>query len=108
MGKLTVRARVFQGDGLFDFRDIVATGRYAQTLKALIDAGDKGVTALEISSWALRLSHYIDVLRKDSRYLLNIHTELEEHEFQGMGAGRHARYRILDRVELINAGQEAA
>lgn len=106
--KLTIRARVFDGDGLFDWRDIVVTGRYAQTLKALIDAGDKGTTALEISSWALRLSHYIDVLRKDDRFHLNIETQLEPHEVDGMGAGRHARYFLRSRVQIVSNYMESA
>ncbi len=106
MSKLIVRA-VVEGLTLFDHREIEATGRYGQTLKALIEAGDKGVTALEISSWALRLSHYVDILRKDERYRLHIETQLEEHEVEGMGAGRHARYFLRDRVRLVD-GREAA
>lgn len=108
MGKLIVRARVFEGDGLFDFHDIEATGRYGQALKALIDAGDKGVTALEISSWALRLSHYVHILRTDPRYNLDIETAYEDHEVDGMGPGRHGRYRLISRVELLHVNREAA
>lgn len=109
MGKKTsIRARVFEGDGLFDWRDITVTGRYAQALKALVEGGSKGVTALEISSWALRLSHYIHILRKDERFRLDIETINEEHEVDGMGPGIHGRYVLKSRVELLADTQEAA
>ncbi len=106
--KISIRVRVFEGDGLFDWRDITVTGRYAQALKALIEAGPKGVTALEISSWALRLSHYIHILRKDDRYQLDIETINEEHEVDGMGPGIHGRYVLKSRIELLSQSQEAA
>jgi len=105
--KLTIRARVYDTGDMFP-REIIATGRYAQALRELVKAGDKGVTALEISSWALRLSHYIDVLRKDDRYRLNIETQLEEHEVDGMGAGRHGRYFLRTPVELVSDYLQAA
>lgn len=106
--RFTITARVYDtGDALAP-RTIIATGRYAQTLQALAHAGDKGVTALEISSWALRLSHYIDILRKDDRYHLNIETQLEEHEFHGMGPGRHARYFLRTPIEIVSDQMDAA
>jgi hypothetical protein len=43
----------------------VLNGREAQTLIALVEAKQQGTTALEISSWALRLSAYIFNLRKE-------------------------------------------
>lgn len=106
--KLSICARVYEGDGLFDWREITVTGRYAQALKALIDAGPRGITALEISSWALRLSHYIHILRKDDRFRLDIETINEEHEVDGMGPGIHGRYVLKSRVELLTMSQEAA
>lgn len=106
MGKLIVRARVF--DGMFDYRDIVATGRYGQTLKALVEAGERGVTALEMSNWALRLSHYVFILRTDPRYALDIETRYEDHEVNGMGPGRHGRYFLHSYVQLVSDRLEAA
>ena len=100
---LTIYARVHDGDTP---RMIEAKGRYAQTLTELVKAGPQGVTALEISSWALRMSHYIDVLRKDDRYRLDIKTIMEPHEVAGMGPGHHARYVLVTPVEIID--REAA
>lgn len=62
-------------------------GRFAQTLGALVNAGPRGVTALEMQSWALRLGHYVWVLRH--RYGLPIATETEPHD-----GGNHARYKL--------------
>ena len=59
-------------------RNIEVVGRYAQTLMALVEAGPRGVTALEMSSWTLRLSHYIFILR--TRDGLNIETQNEPHD----------------------------
>lgn len=73
-------------------------GRYALTLSALITAGSRGITALEMSSWALRLAHYIHVLRKD--YGLDISTEHENHG--GQFPGRHGRYRLHTRVRILD------
>ena len=95
---LTVRARVLDGDTP---RTIEAQGRYGQMLRELVNAGRRGVTSLEISSWALRTSHYVDVLRKDDRYRLRIRTDLETHHVDGMQPGRHARYFLETPVELI-------
>jgi hypothetical protein len=65
-------------------RRFTATGRQVcRTLRALIEAGDQGITALEVSSWALRLAH-------------------EPHE-----GGHHGRYRLISRVTL-DAESEAA
>lgn len=106
--KLTIRARVYDTGDVTRPRTIILTGRYAQTLRELVKAGDKGVTALEISSWALRLSHYVFVLRNDPRYEINIETQLEEHEVDGMGAGQHGRYFLRTPVELISDYLQAA
>lgn len=109
MGKrLTVAARVYDAGFFLDPRNIEAVGRYGQTLRELIKAGDEGITAQEVSSWALRMSHYIDVLRKDSRYRLHIETVMEGHEVPGMGPGQHARYILRTRCELIDDMREAA
>ena len=38
-------------------------GRQAQALKALYEAGRRGINAAQMSSWALRLAHYVYGLR---------------------------------------------
>ena len=87
---------------LSERREIEVTGnRYIQALKALVEAGDRGVTALEISSWALRLSHYIFILRRD--YGLDIETRDEPHD-----GGTHGRYFLRSTVILEDDGRAAA
>ena len=71
------------------------TGRNAQTLIALVKAGDRGVTALELSNtWALRLSAYVHTLRHI--YKLDIKTQKEQHD-----GGWHARYVLISTVEIL-------
>jgi hypothetical protein len=82
-------------------RTIACKGRIAQTLEHLLEAGPKGVTALEMQTWALRLSHYIWVLRH--RYGVEIATRFEEHG--GEFPGKHARYTLLERVQLVDGDQ---
>lgn len=87
---------------LSERREIEVTGnRYIQTLKALVEAGDRGTTALEISSWALRLSHYIFILR--TKYGLDIETRDEPHD-----GGTHGRYFLRSTVILEDNGRAAA
>lgn len=80
-------------------REFELVGRYAQTLKALVEAGRKGVTAAEISNWALRLSHYVHILRRT--HGLNIETIEERHE--GDFPGKHGRYVLHSQVELFES-----
>ncbi|MCP5361143.1 MAG: hypothetical protein H6908_00665 [Hyphomicrobiales bacterium] len=74
-------------------REYHLTGRVGQTIHALVMAGRQGVTALEMSSWALRLGAYIHTLRH--RYQLVIHTVMEPHE-----GGMHARYVLESPVTI--------
>lgn len=69
-------------------------GQCTRTLHALIHAREKGITALEMSSWAYRLGAYIHVLRHD--YGLEIETLKEQHP-----GGWHARYVLHTHVEII-------
>lgn len=69
------------------------TGRCAQTLWHLVKAGEKGITAAEVSSWALRLGAYVHILRHD--YGLHIVTIREPHD-----GGYHGRYILLSAVEI--------
>ena len=70
-------------------------GRSAQTLLALVQSGSRGVTALELSSWALRLAAYVHELRQG--YGMDIVTQREEHE-----GGWHGRYVLHTPVEILD------
>ena len=72
-----------------------AKGQVARTLLALVAAGEHGVTAAEISSWALRLAAYCFVLRRD--YHLTIDTIREPHE-----GGWHGRHVLRTPVRVIS------
>lgn len=79
-------------------------GQVARTLLHAAKAGEKGFTSLEISSWALRLSHYVFVLRNDG---VTIDMEREDHEGPS-GDGWQGRYYLRNRVEILairNAGK---
>jgi hypothetical protein len=70
-----------------------ATGQVAKALAALVAAGARGVTALEVNSWAYRLGAYVHLLRHDCG--LAIETVREPHE-----GGWHGRYVLRCRVTL--------
>ncbi len=78
----------------------VLKGQKAKTLKALIENGEKGCTALEISkTFALRLSEYIRALRHDclcGGYNLNIITRKELNP-----TGWNGVYFLTDKVEIL-------
>ena len=83
-------------------RRIEVTGRrFCQTLKALIDAGDRGVTSLTLGSWAVRTSQYIHILRR--KYGLNIETVREPHD-----GGEHGRYVLKSKVTIGGSDDIAA
>jgi len=92
--KSELKATVY-ADG--ERQPIVVKGRYAQTLNALVTSSSTGITALEVSSWALRLAHYVFILR--TKYGLHIEMERETHEIDGV-IGWHGRYFLLSHVEL--------
>jgi hypothetical protein len=71
-------------------------GQEARTLVALHGAGDVGVTALEVSTWALRLAHYVMKLKKLG---LTIETVREKHA--GPVPGWHGRYILRSHVEVL-------
>ena len=75
-------------------RQFMVSGRNAQSLWFLVHSGKHGVTALEMSSWALRLGAYVHVLRHD--YGLDIETKPEPHD-----GGYHARYVLHTPVEIL-------
>lgn len=87
-------------------RDLVLVGQYARTLRALVEAGSKGITALDVSgTWALRLSHYVFVLRRE--HGLTITTDWESHD-GASGPGRHGRYRLETPARLIGGDEQEA
>lgn len=91
MTRLTVTARIYTSPRP---RLISVSGQTARTLIALVEAGADGVTAQEVSSWALRLAAYCYELRH--RCGLEIRTDRETHPF-----GWHGRHVLVTPVEVI-------
>ena len=75
----------------------IADGRQGQTLYCLKCAGGKGITAAEVSTWALRLACYIFKLRHN--YYLDIETIPEPNK---SGKGNHGRYILHTRVQIVD------
>jgi len=71
----------------------IVTGQVAKALSVLVAAGVRGVTALEVNSWAYRLGAYVHSLRHDCG--LAIETVREPHE-----GGWHGRYVLRSPVKL--------
>ena len=86
------------GHGVF-----LARGQDARTLLALVRAGDRGITALEMSSWAYRLGAYVHRLR--TLHGLDIETLHETHNDMG---DWHARYVLHHVVILLSQGLEVS
>jgi hypothetical protein len=101
MSKLIRTFEVVTEDGP---RSIRLVGRFAQTAEALVTAGPRGITALDLSNWAVRLSHYVFILRKD--HGLNIEMMMEGHD--GPFPGHHGRYVLTTPMRLITDEREAA
>jgi hypothetical protein len=78
-------------------------GQEARCLLALHEAGAHGVTSLEISSWALRTSHYVYKLRK-----LGLAIDMEREKHGGVAPGHHGRYRLLTGIQILSEVREAA
>lgn len=74
-------------------RKLLLTGREAQTLGWLALKSEAGVTAQEVSTWALRLAAYVHLLRH--KHGLAIKTIREPHE-----GGEHARYALTVQVDI--------
>ncbi len=77
-----------------------AKTRVGQTILWLVYSGEKGITALEVSSWAFRLADYIHTLRHD--YGLNIITIKEAHD-----GGHHGRYILRDAVKILQINNQS-
>jgi hypothetical protein len=99
--KLTVTARIVP-----DGRAFTVTGRPAETLLSLVEAGPRGITSLEAfqAGWAVRLAAYIHRLRSERG--LDIETRREPHP-----GGSHGRYILHSPVEVTersDAGERMA
>jgi hypothetical protein len=102
--KLHIVATVTDAEG--GAHTITTTGQVARTLRALTKAGSQGITALDVAgTWALRLSHYVFVLRRD--YQLSIPLTWEAHD-GAAGPGRHGRYRLETPVRIVSANDAEA
>ncbi len=77
-----------------------ASGRPGQTLYCLVAAGERGITAAEVSNWALRLAGYVYDLRH--KHGLNIQAAQEPNT---TGIGTHARYILQSDVQIIEIRQ---
>ena len=91
-GKLTVTAIVHDGG---ETREIVARGQEAKSLLALVEAGPRGVTALEICTWALRFAAYCHSLKKRCGLLIAMIREPHP-------GGWHGRHILRSRVEILS------
>jgi len=89
-----IRVQILEPEGAT--RTVAFEGQEARTLRALIEAGERGVTSLEISTWALRVSHYVFKLRRAG---LLIETRREPHE--GPVPGKHGRYFLRSHVAIV-------
>ena len=78
-------------------RITIGSTQDGRTLLALVNADSKGVTALEMSSWAYRLGAYVHRLRHD--YGLAIETLREPHE-----GGWHGRYVLHTPCRIVGDG----
>ena len=90
--KLTVRATIRDGG---EAREIVARGQEAKALLALVESGSRGVTALEVCTWALRVAAYCHSLRKRCGLLIAMIREPHP-------GGWHGRHILRSRVEIIS------
>lgn len=78
-------------------------GQEARTLNALVTAGSAGITSLDISTWALRTSHYIYKLRK-----LGLSIDMEREPHAGPVPGKHGRYRLRTAIQILEDGEAVA
>jgi len=96
--KLKISAVVATVDGQ---RRFIVSGQTAKALLALVEAGPKGCTAMEVATWAYRFAAYChDLIHAHG---LRIVTEREEHP-----GGWHGRHILLDHVtiERVSGGAE--
>lgn len=87
------KLRIVRDDGGPSF---IVTGQTAKAARALVLAYQRGVTALEVSSWAYRFAAYCHELRKKG---LEIETLKEPHD--GGWHGRHVLHTPI-RLEPVH------
>lgn len=92
---LTVTARA-----LPDGKPFTAKGRAAETLLLLLEAGPRGISALEAfeAAFAVRLAAYVHRLRE-----LGLHIETTREPFPG---GFFGRYTLATQVTVISRSDE--
>ncbi len=91
-----VHATVFE----FSYRhSITVKGQTAKALVALVEAGPRGVTALEAATRAYRLAAYCHDLRR--KHGLSIRTDKESHP-----GGWHGRHVLESDVRIEDDGVE--
>jgi hypothetical protein len=100
-GRFTVTARTWDNGTAREFE---VSGQTARTLLVLVEAGERGVTALECSTWAFRLAAYCYDLRRD--HGLAIRCDREEHP--GGWHGRHVLETAVEIVTVDVVAREAA
>ena len=76
-------------------REEVCCARFAQTLFALVEIGEGGVSSLACQG--IRLGHYVFILRRE--HGVKIETGREAHG--GVCPGTHARYPLASTVEIL-------
>lgn len=86
---------------LNDGRRFEVRGQTAKALAALVDAGDKGVTALDVSTWAYRFAAYCFDLR--TKHGLEIVTLREDHP-----GGWHGRHALRTPVRIVSVERKEA
>ncbi|MEN3976450.1 hypothetical protein [Emcibacter sp. SYSU 3D8] len=79
---------------MVDGSTLTVTGQVAKALLALTVAGSKGVTAMEVATWAYRLGAYVHTLRHECG--LAIEMVREPHE-----GGWHGRYVLRSPVSIL-------
>jgi hypothetical protein len=86
---------------LSDGRRFEVRGQTAKALAALIDAGERGVTALDVSTWAYRFAAYCFDLR--TKHGLEIQTLREDHP-----GGWHGRHVLRTPVRIVSVERKEA
>ena len=90
-----MRVRVSSTDNLLDGREVTLKGRVAWMARHLIDAGGRGITTAQLPP-GVRVSDSILKLRREG---IEIETQHEGHA--GPFPGRHGRYLLRSRLELL-------
>ncbi len=92
MTRAVVTARAWDGG---KERVIEVRGQTGRALVALVGAGARGCTALEVSDWVYRFAAHCYELRR--RYRLDIRTEREDH-----AGGWHGRHILETPVDILS------